>query len=66
MFEVPNLRPQDLTSSDQMFLYKNCTVMGDLKGAPAVHFYFPMQTFSLYIIFKSGTAAAGEPIPELE
>ena len=36
--------------------------MGDLKGAPAVHFNFPLQNFSLYITFKSGIAAAGEPI----
>ena len=35
--------------------------MGDLKGAPGVNFYFPLQ--GLYITFKSGMAAAGEPIP---
>ena len=37
--------------------------MGDLKGAPAVHFNFPLQSFSLYITFKKRIAAAGEPIP---
>ena len=37
--------------------------MGDLKGAPAVHFHFPLQSFSLYITFKSGIATAREPIP---
>ena len=26
--------------------------MGDLKGALAVHFNFPLQSFSLYITFK--------------
>ena len=36
--------------------------MGDLKGATAVHLNFPLQSFSLYITFKSGIAAAGEPI----
>jgi hypothetical protein len=35
----------------------------DLKGAPAVHFNFPLPSFSLYITFKTGIAAAGEPIP---
>ena len=43
--------------------FENCTVMGDLKVAPAVHFNFPLQTFSLFITFKSEFAAAGEPIP---
>ena len=28
--------------------------MGDLEGAPAVHFNFPLLSFSLYITFKSG------------
>ena len=42
---------------------KNCTVMEDLKGAPAVHFNFPLQSFSLHLTFKSGIAASGEPIP---
>ena len=28
--------------------------MGDLKGATAVHFNFPLLSFSLYITFKSG------------
>ena len=37
--------------------------MGDLKGAPTVHFNFPLQSFSLYTTFKKGIAAAGEPIP---
>ena len=32
-------------------LVKMCTFMGDLKGAPAVHIIFPLQTFFLYIIF---------------
>ena len=38
-------------------------VMGDLKGTPAVHFNFPLQSYSLYTTFKSGIAASGEPIP---
>ena len=42
---------------------QNCTVMVDLKGAPAVHFNIPLHSFSLYISFKSGIAAASEPIP---
>ena len=37
--------------------------MGDVKGAPAVLFNFPLQSFSLYITLKSGIAAAGGPIP---
>ena len=37
--------------------------MGDLKGTPAEHLNFPLPSFSLYITFKSGIAAAGEPIP---
>ena len=28
--------------------------MGDLEEAPAVHFNFPLLSFSLYIAFKSG------------
>ena len=36
--------------------------MGDLKGAPAGHFNFPLQSISLYITFESGIAAASEPI----
>ena len=28
--------------------------MGDLEGAPSVHFNFPLLSFSLYITFKSG------------
>ena len=35
-------------------------VMEDVKGAPAVHFNFPWQSFSLYITFKSWIAAASE------
>ena len=34
-----------------------------LNRAPAVHFNFPLQSFSLYITLKSGIAAASEPIP---
>ena len=37
--------------------------MGDLKEAPAVHFNFHLQSFSLYTTFKIGIAAAGEHIP---
>ena len=37
--------------------------MGDLKGAPAVHFNLTLLSFYLYITFKAGIAAAGEPIP---
>ena len=47
-------RPQNLTSSDQLCLCKKCTIMGDLKEAPAVHFNFPLLSFSLHIAFKSG------------
>ena len=36
--------------------------MGNLKGAPAVYFNFPLQSFSLYITFKSWIDASGEPI----
>ena len=36
--------------------------MGDFRGAPAVHLNFPLQSFSLYLTFKSGIAASGEPI----
>ena len=36
--------------------------MGYMKGALAVPFNFPLQSFYLYIIFKNGSAAAGEPI----
>ena len=37
--------------------------MGDFKGAPAVHFNFPLLNFYLCTTFKTGIAAAGEPIP---
>ena len=37
--------------------------MGDLEGAPAVHFNLPLLSFYLYTTFKSGIAAASEPIP---
>ena len=37
--------------------------MGDLKEALAVHLHFPLQSFSLYLTFKSWIAASGEPIP---
>ena len=37
--------------------------MEELKGALAVLFNFPLQSFSLYITFKSWIAAASEPIP---
>ena len=37
--------------------------MWDLKGALAVPFNFPLQSFFLYITFKSVIAAAGESIP---
>ena len=37
--------------------------MGDLNGAPAVHFNFPLLIFSLYTTFKTGIAASSEPIP---
>ena len=36
--------------------------MGDLEGAPAVHFNLPLLSFYLYTTFKTGIAAAGEPI----
>ena len=35
----------------------------DLKGAPAVHFNLPLLTYYLYTTFKTGIAAACEPIP---
>ena len=37
--------------------------MGDLEGALAVHINFPLLNFYLCTTFKSGIAAAGEPIP---
>ena len=37
--------------------------MRDFKGAPAVHFNFPLLSFSLYTTFKTGIADASEPIP---
>ena len=37
--------------------------MGDLKVAPAVHFNLTLLSFYLYTTFKTGIAAAGEPIP---
>ena len=37
--------------------------MGDLKGAPAVHCNFSLLRFSLCTTFKTGIAAACEPIP---
>ena len=42
---------------------KKCTVMGILKGAPAVHFNLPLLSYYLYTTFTSGIAAAGEHIP---
>ena len=39
------------------------TFMEDLKGAPAVHFNFHLQSFFLYLTFKSVNAASGETIP---
>ena len=59
---VPSLKQQHQISSYQLCLCKNCTVIQDLKGAPAVHFNFPLQSFSLYFTFKNGIAASGEPI----
>ena len=43
-------------------LVQRFAVMGDLKGAPAVHLNFPLQSLSLNTTFKSGIAAADEPI----
>ena len=37
--------------------------MGDLKGAPAVHFNLPILGFYLNTTFKTGIASAGEPFP---
>ena len=37
--------------------------MGNLEGAPTVHFNLPLLSFYLYTTFKSGIAAASEPIP---
>ena len=37
--------------------------MEDLKGPPAVNLNIPLQSFFLYLTFKSGIAASGEPIP---
>ena len=37
--------------------------MGNLKGAPAGHFNLPLLNIHLYKTFKTGIAAAGEPIP---
>ena len=46
-----------------MCLLINCTVLDDLKEAPAVNKDFIQLELSLYITFKSGIAFAGEPIP---
>ena len=43
---VPSLKRQHQTSSDQLCLCKNCSVMVDLKGAPAVYFNFPLHPFA--------------------
>ena len=40
-----------------------CTVMKYLNEALAVHYNFPLLKFSLYRTFKSGIAAANDPIP---
>ena len=37
--------------------------MGDLEGGRAVHFNFLLLSFYLCTTFKTGIAAAGEPIP---
>ena len=37
--------------------------MEDLKGALAVHFNFPLLSFSLYTTFKAGIAAASVATP---
>ena len=37
--------------------------MGDFEGAPAAHFNFPLLSIYLCATFKSGIAAASEPIP---
>ena len=37
--------------------------MWSLKGALAVHFNLPLLSFYLCTTFKTGIAAAGEPIP---
>ena len=38
--------------------------MGDLKGAPAVHFNLPLLSFYLYTTFKTGIAIhQTSPIP---
>ena len=42
---------------------RKSTVMGNLEGAPAVHFNLSLLSFYLYTTFKIGIAAAGEPIP---
>ena len=36
--------------------------MGDLEGAPAVRINIPLLSFYLSTTFKTGIAAAGEPI----
>ena len=36
--------------------------MGDWKGAPALHFNFPLLSFSLYITVKREIAASSEPM----
>ena len=40
--------------------------MGNLEGAWAVHINFPLLSFYLCTTFKTGIAAAGEPIPSEE
>ena len=46
------------------FQKRDCPcILADLKGALAVHFNFPLRSFSLYLTSKSGIAPSGEPIP---
>ena len=44
-------------------LIRTCSVLWSFKGAPAVHCNFTLLSFFLYITFKTGIAAACEPIP---
>ena len=57
--DSPNLRQH----TKPVLISYACPVMGDLKGLLAVHFNFYIQSFSLYVTFKSGIATGSDPIP---
>ena len=55
----PNLRQY----TKPVLISYACPVMGDLNGHSAVRFNLYIQSFSLYVTFKSGIATGGDPIP---